>query len=646
VFIILMLIFVLQSVWLYISELAGKDLELDIIAKFLLYVSPRMIVLVLPLTILLSSIMVFGSFSENYEFAAMKSTGISLQRAMRSLGVFIFGLSIITFFFANNVIPTAEFNFYNLRKNIAKKKPAMAIAKGQFNQIGDLINIKVKDKSGDKGQYLEEVIVHKKKKKTDGNYTVIIAENGELISHDDSDVLELVLYNGHYHEELQSKDRNTRVKNRPYIKSTFQKNTFYIDLAQIDNVDFENKEVTARYSMLNIKELNFTIDSLKVNKKNNYNKLAFDLYARSSVPTLNKNIKKKDNDTIYTGTNFIEIFPIRNRAQLVELATNTVNSTLNIIKAKKKTQTAFDKNLNKHIISYYEKFAIAFACIILFFIGAPLGALIKKGGIGLPIVIAISLFLTYHFIGIFAKNSAQDNSIDPILATWFSTIIMLPLSIYLTNRATKDRALFELDNILIPIKNILTKEVTIAPLNPNVFLNENSTEYEKIKGYSNKKLIDIVKNYRQYDLDESYRNSSIKILNTRGITEEELRFGGNLQNENYENALRYKAAYSENSQLSYKLYFMYLIPLLSGLILNNNGFPALGKILIILGVIFAIMFLITLAKSFINQVSFNKLLDRNTTSNVFILILVGVPLYFLYFNFYKKKMKEDLKQIR
>jgi len=267
VFVILMLIFILQSVWLYINELAGKDLEIDIIIKFLLYVSPRIIVMVLPLTILLSSIMVFGSFAENYEFAAMKSTGISLQRAMRSLGVFIFGLSIVTFFFANNVIPTAEFNFYNLRKNIAKKKPAMAIAKGQFNQIGDLINIKVKDKSGDRGQYLEEVIVHKKKAKTDGNHTVIIAETGELISHDDSDVLELVLYNGHYHEELQPKDYNQRTKNRPFVKSSFEKNTFYIDLAQINNVDFENKDVTARYSMLNIKELDFTIDSLNVEKK-------------------------------------------------------------------------------------------------------------------------------------------------------------------------------------------------------------------------------------------------------------------------------------------------------------------------------------------------------------------------------------------
>ncbi|PTM04323.1 MAG: YjgP/YjgQ family permease, partial [Bacteroidetes bacterium] len=124
VFIILMLIFILQSVWLYITELAGKDLEFDIIIKFLIFVTPRLVVLVLPLTILLASIMVFGGFAENYEFAAMKSTGISLQRAMRSLSIFILGLSILTFFFANNVIPAAELSFHNLRRNIAKVKPA------------------------------------------------------------------------------------------------------------------------------------------------------------------------------------------------------------------------------------------------------------------------------------------------------------------------------------------------------------------------------------------------------------------------------------------------------------------------------------------------------------------------------------------
>ncbi|WP_347925631.1 LptF/LptG family permease [Pontimicrobium sp. SW4] len=647
VFIILMLIFVLQSVWLYINELAGKDLELDIIAKFLIYVSPRIIVLVLPLTILLSSIMVFGSFAENYEFAAMKSTGISLQRAMRGLGVFIFGLSIVTFFFANNVIPTAEFNFYNLRKNIAKKKPAMAIAKGQFNQIGDLINIKVKDKSGDRGQYLEEVIVHKKKNKNDGNHTVIIAETGELISHNDSDVLELILYNGHYNENLQPKDYQKRTKNLPSVKSTFEKNIFYIDLAQMDNVDFENKDVTARHTMLNINELDYTIDSLKTKKKNSYNKLAFELYASTTAPTLNRDISKEDINQEFDGDDIIELYQSNLRkVQLINYALSSVNTTLQTIRGKLNDQGRDDTNLNKHIISYYEKFALAIACIILFFIGAPLGALIKKGGIGLPIVIAIVLFLTYHFIGIFAKNSAEDSSIDPVFASWLSTMIMLPLSIYLTNRATKDRALFELDSLLIPIKSFLTKEVKVQDLNPNVFLNENSSEYKNIKNYSDKKLIDIVKNYRQYDMDVSYRNSSIKILNSRGITEEELRFGGNLQNENYENALRYKINYTENSALSFKLYFISLFLDIIGAVLNNNGFPTIGITMMAIGAITSLGFLIYLFRSFISLSNFYKLSTNKNNINIFALMIIGIPLYFLIFYYYKNKLSEDLKQIR
>ena len=158
-FCIIMLIFLFQSVWLYISELAGKDLELVIIIKFLINVIPRLVLLILPLTILLSSIMVFGKLSENYEFVAMKAGGISLGRSMRILVVFTIFLGILTFFFANNVATIAESNFHNLRKNISKVKPAMAIAEGQFSQIGNY-NIKVDDKYGSDGKLLNNVIIH------------------------------------------------------------------------------------------------------------------------------------------------------------------------------------------------------------------------------------------------------------------------------------------------------------------------------------------------------------------------------------------------------------------------------------------------------------------------------------------------------
>jgi lipopolysaccharide export system permease protein len=646
VFIILLLIFILQSVWLYITELAGKDLEIDIIAKFLLYVSPRIIVLVLPLTILLASIMVFGKFAENYEFAAMKSTGISLQRAMRSLSFFIVGLAITTFFFANNVIPTAEFSFYNLRKNIAKKKPAMAIAKGQFNQIGDLININVREKSGDRGQYLEDVIIHKKNKKTDGNFTVIVSKTGELVSSEDSDILELVLYDGNFHDDLQPKDYTQRIRNKPHVKSTFEKYILNIDLSKINDVDLDKKDVSNKYTMLNIEELNYTIDTLKIDKKKNYNDLAFAMYSRTAAPTLNINITPKEVDSVYTGDNFLDLFTIKKKGQIVELAMNSVNSTTQIITTKKKILSIGEKNINKHIISYYEKFALGFACIILFFIGAPLGALIKKGGVGLPIVIAIVLFLTYHFIGIFAKNSAEDNSINPILATWLSTIIMLPLSIYLTNRATKDRSLVDLDGVLIPLKTILTKKIIAKPLNKDVFIDENLEEYQTLQEYSNEKLIDIVKNYRQYDIDESYRNTALRFLNTRGISEEELRFGGNLQNENYENALRYKTAFDENSKITLVLYIFYTVFGIGGGVLNNNGYPTLGTIFIVIGVLSLVLFLIALSKAFINQSNLYKLLGQGKNMNILMVVFLGIPLYFIYSIFFDRKMKEDLKQIR
>ena len=175
VFAILYFIFVLQGVWVFIAELAGKDLDVLTIVKFLFYYSPKMIPMVLPLSVLLASIMTFGDFSENYEFAAMKSAGISLQRAMRSLIIFILILAGISFWFVNDVAPKSEYKFVNLRKDILQTKPAMAITAGQFNDLGN-INIKVDEKSGERGQHLKNVTMHIKSNSNFENNTVIKAE--------------------------------------------------------------------------------------------------------------------------------------------------------------------------------------------------------------------------------------------------------------------------------------------------------------------------------------------------------------------------------------------------------------------------------------------------------------------------------------
>lgn len=639
-----MLIFILQSVWLYISELAGKDLEIDIILKFLVLVTPRLVVLVLPLTILLASIMVFGNFAENYEFAAMKSTGISLQRAMRTLSVFILLLSVTTFFFANNVIPSAEFKFNSLRRNIAKVQPAMAIAEGQFNQIGN-INIKVQEKSGDRGQFLDDVTIHQKTSNRPGNFTVIKAKNGELTSTEDSDVLQLILFDGNYHNDIQPKDFNQRRK-KPHIKSHFEKYTLNVDLAQLNNVDFDEESAPTRANMLTVEDLNYTIDSLVTQKEDEYVALTKSMYNRSTATTLGGNISIKEKEELYEGENVLELFSASQKLMIVDLAINNVKSTNQIIQAKKKQYFESNKNLNKHIISYYDKFALGFACIFLFFIGAPLGALIRKGGLGLPIIVAVLLFLTYHFIGIFAKNSAEDGSLSPAIAPWFSTMVMFPLSIYLTNRATKDRALLDLDSMLLPIKRLIGIRPFDYSLNETTFLDKSSEDYQHLSGYSDQKLIDLIQNYRQYEQDISYRNSALHILESREISREQLRLSGNLVNENYENALRYKNNFNDYSRMAFVLYVFALIGSVGGAVLRNNGFPSLGESLFIFGMIITVLYLITYIKTVINQSKFYKILGKNTLANFAVLIIIGFPLYFIYSVFFTKKMRLAIKEIR
>ena len=636
-----MMIFILQSIWVYISELAGKDLEIIVVLKFLLYVSPRIVVLVLPLTILLASIMVFGGFSENYEFAAMKSTGISLQRAMKSLSVFIVFLAVISFFFANSVIPFAEFNFYSLRRNIAKVKPAMAIAEGQFNQLNE-INIKVAEKSGENGEFLRDVIIHQKKGTYTGNFTVIKANTGEFISDESSDILQLVLFDGNYYDEIQHKDYTKRTKNRPQVKSTFEKYIINIDVSQFNNIDFESKENITKHTMLNVVDLKTAIDSLNIKRSDVLTTFSETMLKRTNHHTLNLNYKVSELDSITETVDVLKLYEERKSIQLIELALNTTKTAKKDLTSRSKTMLDTLVTVNKHVVALHDKFALGLSCIILFFVGAPLGALIRKGGIGLPLVIAILIFLTYHFIGLFAKNSSEDSSVDPVLAAWLSSLILLPFSIYLTNRATKDRALIDFDSILIPLKNLVTSKSDSEIVDSQQLTSENTSELD---GFDNDKLIDIIKNFRQFGLSLNYKQTALKILNSRGISELELKMGGNLSNQNYENALRLYIDFKENSKLALVLNILTIIFGLGGSFLSDNEIPVMGKILSGIAILTLIFFVVVFQKTTSNQSDFYKLLSIKFLTNSFVFIILGIPLFFLYRPFFIKKMKEDLKKI-
>ena len=454
VFVILFFIFILQGIWLFIAELAGKDLDFIIILKFLSFYAPNVVPLVLPLSVLLASIMTFGSFSENYEFAAMKSSGISLQRAMKFLTVFIFALSIVAFVFSNNVIPQAQYKFINLRQNIVQQKPAMAIAQGQFNQIGNT-NIKVQEKSGERGQFLKGIVIHKKSTNGNGASTVINAKNGILSSDEGGNLLNLELFDGNYYEDIFPKKYEDQ-KKLPFAKSTFKKYILTIDIGKLSASDVDQEDISNTDKMLNISELNFTIDSLQKSYNEDIVSFSDNITQRTSNVLKSKKPQYIDKDTVTD--NLLGLYELTDQKKIIEIASNNISSIDFSIDSSKNDLAFKKKKINEHWTAIHEKYMLAYSCLLMFFIGAPLGAIIRKGGLGLPMVFAILIFITFHFINTFGRKLAQEDTITPLLGTWMSSIMLTPFAVMLTYRATNDIGIMiNFDWISDPIKNLINR---------------------------------------------------------------------------------------------------------------------------------------------------------------------------------------------
>ncbi len=426
---------------------------------------PNIIPMVLPLSILLASIMTFGDLSENYEFAAMKSAGVSLQRAMKSLIVFILLLSVAAFAFANNIIPYAQFKFVNFKNNIAQVKPAMAIAEGQFSDVGTY-NIKVDKKSGEKGNTLTGVTIHKKSSNGSGNTTVIKAKRGELMSSEDSNILQLVLFDGYQYEDIIPKKYQERNK-VPFTKTSFKKYNLNMDLSKLNKVNVDNTSISNTSTMLNISELTYTLDSLNKSYAKEVLSFTDNIHTRTGITSI---IPKK---TIVNPTTTVaQQKPVKyevpkdlldnsyspsEKTRILDVAKSNISNTVFSINGTKDDFVFKQKNINSHWLSLYDKFVIAYACILMFFIGAPLGAIIRKGGLGLPIVFAILIFITFHFINTFGKKIAQEDQITPFLGAWMSSLILTPLAILLTHRATNDIGLINMDVVLQPFQKLFSK---------------------------------------------------------------------------------------------------------------------------------------------------------------------------------------------
>jgi lipopolysaccharide export system permease protein len=330
----------------------------------------------------------------------------------------------------------------------------MAIAEGQFSDVG-AYNIKVEKKSGENGTHLDQVTIHKKSQMGSGSNTVIKAKKGELISNEDSNILKLVLFDGNYYEDIIPKKFEER-KNVPFAKSEFKQYVINIDLSKLNTTDINDEQITNKNTMLTIGELKYTLDSLNNNYKKDMVSYTDNIYVRTGIA--NNTTQKIGKEKIPKSNKLLLNYTNSQQQQILKVACSTVDASNFSIESSQFEMENKVKTINDHWIAFYDKFVITFACFLMFFIGAPLGAIIRKGGLGLPIVFAILIFIIFHFINTFGKKVAGENGISPFLGCWMSTFVLTPLAIILTKRATDDKGFtINMDFITQPIQKLYQK---------------------------------------------------------------------------------------------------------------------------------------------------------------------------------------------
>jgi len=443
----------MQALWLQFDKIAGKGISLAIILKFLGYMALMMVPTALPIAILLSSIMALGSMAENYEFAAVKSAGISLQRFIRPLVVLMFVLSFANFLFLNYVFPYASLKSKNLIYNMKMKEPGLALIPGTFNTEIPNFSIKFDEKYGEDENLLKNVLIYDLKSNNVNN-KVITAKRGEIVSEEGSRYLTLVLEDGYYAEDLvTTKTTASKRKRAPFTKAHFDKYQVNIDVSTIGDFDPDDVKYKTGKEMLSLKQLDFYIDSLQ----NPYHEFVLNRADRVFKALKANRLVPDTVKVMPLNPELFANFDDKNRLMVADNAYIAAQGNVENLKSFKTTLKDKQKIINGYSVEFHKRIAFSIACLVLFFVGTPLGSIIRKGGFGLPMIMAIVIFVIYFFISTLGKNMAESNKVSPFFGGWLATFVLLPFGVMLMIRATKDKGIFNVDAFLQPLINFFNK---------------------------------------------------------------------------------------------------------------------------------------------------------------------------------------------
>lgn len=440
-FFVAVFILLMQFLWKYIDDLVGKGLEWYIVLELLFYASSTFVPLALPLAILLSSIMTFGNLGEHYELVAMKSSGISLWKIMRPLIVLSIVISGIAFYFSNNVLPIANLKFKSLLYDVRNQKLAFDISEGIFYDGMDGFVMRVGKKENDDRTIRDVMIYNHTERK--GNTELTLAEHGEMESTPDGRYLIFHLYNGYSYQEMH--DQKYYRHNRQFQKTKFAEQYRRFDLSGFAMTRTDENLFKNNYSMLNIAQLKYTIDSLGLQYKkrkeafsNNFTK-HHQQYATIDSSAFSETSAE---DSLVFALNGLSK---NDKLRVIERALNKARAIKSNIEWHISDYEGKREWLAKHMVAWHKKFTLSFACLVLFFIGAPLGAIIRKGGIGLPVVVSVLFFVLFHIITITGEKSAIAGAFKIEYGMWIASFVLLPLGIFLTFKATSDSPLLDFD---------------------------------------------------------------------------------------------------------------------------------------------------------------------------------------------------------
>lgn len=434
----------MQLLWKYIDYLAGRGIEWYYIVELLFFWSAQVVPMALPIAVLLSSIMTFGGYGEHYELAAMRSAGVSLYRIMRPLISLMAGIAIGMFFFSNNVIPVANFKGENLLINISKQKPAFNLVPGIFYDGIEGYSIKIGAKEGN---HIQDVFIYDFSSDSRKQNKVLVAKDGEMKLIENEAWLEFTLRDGYSYEEIPAQERDDR-DDGLHVKSKFEETVLRISMISLAQGDMNEVNRRKHFRMMNAEQLLVAYDSLTDQLAGRKDAMA-DVMSRKYW---HKSINVDTTLTLERGPDFMSTIPVSLRSRAIENALRLAKNNRSQFADQYDEYNYREEYMARHLIEWHRKFAVSIGCLVLFFVGAPFGAIIRKGGVGFPFVVSIVIFLIYHVMISIFERLGRAGDISAGLAVWLPSLLLLPIGVFLTVKAARDSSVLDAESYLRPFR--------------------------------------------------------------------------------------------------------------------------------------------------------------------------------------------------